>query len=143
MGNDPDLKVTEYQLVRPDGAVLTSTIVPEGYVAPGGPAGMWSPRPGIPVQGRCYGRVRTLPGGSWKVIACYPEGFWAESYYDEASGAICTLGGPVLWDMTGESDFQPFNPADPAEPRVDGPCRDTTLKEDARWDLARQSSGIR
>ena len=109
--------IAEYQLVRPDGTVLTSGIAPDGYVAHGGLDGMWSPGPGDPIAGRCYGRMRTLPDGTWKVIASYPEGFWAESYYDESSGIIRTLTGPVLWDMTGEGDFLPFNSADPVEKR--------------------------
>lgn len=106
----------EYQLVRAGGAVVTSGIAVDSSFA--APAAMWAPAMGTgEVHGRCYGRMRVLPDDPWKVIACYPDGYWAESYYDGATGQIQTLSAPVLWDMTGESDFQPFDPADPVQER--------------------------
>ena len=108
-------QVSEYQLVRADGTVLTSGVAVD-YCA--SPAAMWSPPMGAGAEpGRCYGRMRALRGGPWKVIACYPEGYWSESFYDETTGQIQVLTAPVLWDMTGKSDFMPFNPADPVEGR--------------------------
>jgi hypothetical protein len=110
-------ETTEYQLVRPDGTVLTSAIAAEGFMPPGGPESLWSPPSPLPIKGKCYGRMRTLPDGPWKVIACYPEGFWSETFYDEGTGTIQTLTAPALWDMTGENAFLPYDPGAPVEVR--------------------------
>jgi hypothetical protein len=102
-------RLTEWQLVRHDGTVLTSRAFPPGVMLSGGPEAMWAPEPfsGHAETGRCYGRWRETPAGPWTVIAAYPDG-WP---------------GVPLWDNSGEGAFLPFNPGKPAMPR--GPEADT------------------
>lgn len=59
----------EQQLVRMDGAVLVSFVVPPGQQI------IWEPEPGLDIVGPCAGRVRVLPGGPWLVLAYFPAGY--------------------------------------------------------------------
>lgn len=59
----------EQQLVRPDGVVLVSFMVPPGHKI------MFVPEPGFDIVGPCYGRVREMPDGEWLVIAYFPYGW--------------------------------------------------------------------
>lgn len=60
---------SEQQLVRLDGTVLVSFVVPAGQRM------YYMPPLGMDIQGPCAGRVRDLPRGDWHVLAYFPEGW--------------------------------------------------------------------
>jgi hypothetical protein len=66
--------LNEYQLVRPDGTVLWSAVVPEGERV------YWEPALGFEIMGLALARRRELPEGEWVTYAEFPDGYpgWAE-----------------------------------------------------------------
>ena len=59
----------EHQLVRPDGTVLWSVVVPEGERV------YWEPAPGFEILGLILARYRELPEGEWVMLAEFPDGY--------------------------------------------------------------------
>lgn len=62
-------RAREQQLVRMDGTVLVSFVVPAGMRL------AWNPEPETYIQSPCAGRIRELPDGPWIVLAYFPEGY--------------------------------------------------------------------
>lgn len=62
-------RLREQQLVRMDGTVLVSFVVPPGQRL------YYVPPLGFDVVGPCAGRVRVLPDGPWFVLAYFPDGW--------------------------------------------------------------------